>query len=68
MQGDFNGDSRPDIAAINKGDAVTMLAAQAVYSNSGSGNFGSATNFNAGTTPEGLRGNFDNDSNVDGGR
>lgn len=64
--GDFTGDGKADIAAINKGDAPMIAGNVSVFVNSGSGSFGSVTNFNAGGTPVAIvAGNFDNDSNVD---
>src|SRR6476469_1185575 len=55
--GDFNGDSKPDLATANTAGNVSILLG------TGTGSFGAATNFNAGTKPQSV---VAGDSNDDG--
>ena len=63
--GDFNGDNKPDIAVANKGEGAS-LGDVSVLLNDGSGGFGTATNFTAGTYPVALiTGDFTGDNKND---
>jgi len=64
---DFNGDSKPDIAAVNKGDAGASLPGTvSVFLNNGSGGFGAPSTLTPGTTPVALAvGEFTGDTNSD---
>ncbi len=64
---DFNGDSKPDIAAVNKGDAAMSLPGSvSVFLNNGTGGFGAPTTLTPGTTPVALAvGEFTGDTQAD---
>lgn len=64
---DFNGDSKPDLATVNKGDALTSLPGSvSVFLNNGSGGFGAPTTLTPGTTPVALAvGEFTGDTQAD---
>jgi uncharacterized protein (TIGR03437 family) len=64
---DFNADSKPDLAAVNKGDTATALPGTvSVFLNNGSGGFGAPTTLTPGTTPVALAvGEFTGDAQPD---
>src|SRR6476661_1378776 len=58
--GDFNGDSKPDLATANTAGNVSILLG------TGTGSFGVATNFNVGTNPQSVvAGDFNADGKLD---
>jgi len=59
--GDFNGDSKPDLALANQAaDTASVLL------NNGSGTFGAATSYNVGDNPRGIAaGDFNEDGSPD---
>ncbi|MEG4815246.1 S8 family serine peptidase [Microcoleus sp. K5-D4] len=58
--GDFNGDSKPDLATANGGNNVSLLLG------TGTGTFGAATNFNVGNLPRSVvAGDFNGDGKLD---
>jgi uncharacterized protein (TIGR03437 family) len=65
--GDFNGDAKPDIAAVNKGDMAMMISGNvSVLLNDGMGGFGAATNFAADKNPVAvIAGDFTGDGKND---
>jgi FG-GAP-like repeat/RTX calcium-binding nonapeptide repeat (4 copies) len=61
--GDFNGDNKPDIAVANLGSKSNNVS---ILLGTGTGSFGAATNFNAGTRPGTVAvGDFNSDNKSD---